>query len=919
MAGPKDIIRYLRECYRENGSRGGIWNWFSASITNRIGIQGEDRLAMDAEGLGSHYLRQNAASAAADAAEVSRKEQDLVYATLFVVGWVERFDGKPEPVCAPLFVFPATSETATLEQGATLSIDLDGRQTHYPLLEVLGGIELARELEGAIDRTVIGEGCLGELRRCLAKAAPEADLTGLLDFPRLISQTELRKRFDAVKKNPNAPLSVVAASAVGLVKKSVEMRGVLNELDEMAKPETPLSAPVRALLGEPGVEPYTAVSRGKIPAILSQAQLNAIEASRDSAVTLVIGPPGTGKSFTIAALAIETMSRGFSSLIASKMNHAVDVVGDKIDQTLGLEGVVVRGGRHLYLKELKSFLTNLLSGVLAADAPTALDLAGPSVELRKKEKAVSRLTKRFEAEMKRERKSGELLARQSSNWLTRLRQQWARNRAEEAEPAWELAAKLEAAIDGLIDSTVEFLKLERASRLGEFVAKDRKALKNFSSAIRARTGSRQEEYFGKFKLWDVLRALPVWLVNVADINRVLPNRHQIFELAIVDESTQCDIASVLPILQRACRAVIVGDPKQLRHISFLPRARQAALADQFGLDEAQRERFDFRDVSLLDLASAEIEDQSQVTFLNEHFRSEPEIIGFSNREFYSGQLHVMTSCRDTHRDGGSALKLTAVDGVRGSNGVNPIEARAVFDAVAATAAAQADWPLESVQSIGIVSPFHDHTDELKRAFLEHPNHHEIRERHDLMIGTVHSFQGEERDLMFVTLAVDDDSPSASYRFLNRPDLFNVMITRARLTNQVFHSFSPNKVDPSSLLARFMAYARAAPTSEEFSGAPANARFDQFAHEVADALREAGAEVRIGYPLAGMKVDLVSTLDGRTRGVDLIGYPGAFADAFPIERVLVFRRAGLQIVPMPYAAWLVRREACLAWLTTRGGA
>jgi len=54
-------------------------------------------------------------------------------------------------------------------------------------------------------------------------------------------------------------------------------------------------------------------------------------------LTLAIGPPGTGKSFTIAALAVELMSQGKSVLIASKNNQAGNVVADKIEKVLPIE------------------------------------------------------------------------------------------------------------------------------------------------------------------------------------------------------------------------------------------------------------------------------------------------------------------------------------------------------------------------------------------------------------------------------------------------------------------------------------------------------------------------------------------------------------------------------------------------------
>ncbi|MCB1076333.1 MAG: hypothetical protein KDM64_00780 [Verrucomicrobiae bacterium] len=96
---------------------------------------------------------------------------------------------------------------------------------------------------------------------------------------------------------------------------------------------------------------------------------------------MAIGPRGTGKSFTIAALAIETLSRGGSVLIASKMDHAVDVVGNKIEDTIGLEGVVTRGGRSEYLKQLKQFVDELLAGMHTATAPDRPTLTQAAREL----------------------------------------------------------------------------------------------------------------------------------------------------------------------------------------------------------------------------------------------------------------------------------------------------------------------------------------------------------------------------------------------------------------------------------------------------------------------------------------------------------------------------------------------------------
>ncbi|MCB1093794.1 MAG: hypothetical protein KDL87_19795, partial [Verrucomicrobiae bacterium] len=128
MAAAKDIIRYLRECYRENGSRGGLWNVFADSVSHRVFLKDSDFLATRPEADDSHYLREAASETAAKQADLYQKEKDLIYTSLFVLGWAERTGDRPEPICAPLFWYPATLHPEGLKQGTALRIDPDRRQ-----------------------------------------------------------------------------------------------------------------------------------------------------------------------------------------------------------------------------------------------------------------------------------------------------------------------------------------------------------------------------------------------------------------------------------------------------------------------------------------------------------------------------------------------------------------------------------------------------------------------------------------------------------------------------------------------------------------------------------------------------------------------------------------------------------------------
>ena len=73
-------------------------------------------------------------------------------------------------------------------------------------------------------------------------------------------------------------------------------------------------------------------------------------------------------------------------------------------------------------------------------------------------------------------------------------------------------------------------------------------------------------------------------------------------------------------------------------------------------------------------------------------------------------------------------------------------------------------------------------------------------------------------------------------------------------------------------------------------------------ELAEALEGRGYATWPGYPIAGFHVDLVIESDGRSLGIDLVGYPGEYAGTFELERYRLFNRAGLRILPLPYSAW-----------------
>ena len=78
--------------------------------------------------------------------------------------------------------------------------------------------------------------------------------------------------------------------------------------------------------------------------------------------------------------------------------------------------------------------------------------------------------------------------------------------------------------------------------------------------------------------------LPCWAVTSLSAKGRIPFQPGMFDLVVIDEASQCDMASVLPMLYRAKRAVIIGDPKQLLHISTISSKQDMSLLQKFNID-----------------------------------------------------------------------------------------------------------------------------------------------------------------------------------------------------------------------------------------------------------------------------------------------------------------------------------------------
>lgn len=227
----------------------------------------------------------------------------------------------------------------------------------------------------------------------------------------------------------------------------------------------------------------------------------------------------------------------------------------------------------------------------------------------------------------------------------------------------------------------------------------------------------------------------------------------LFDYVIIDEASQVDLVSGALALSCAKNAVIVGDIKQLPNVVSSEVAKVTdQIFDSFKLDSA----YSYVNNSLLSSIISLYKDIPK-TLLKEHYRCHPKIIGFCNQKFYNNELVILTN--EEENDKPLMLYKTA-KGNHARGKLNQRQIDVIFDEIIPDQKIDADK-----QSVGIISPYRLQTNELKKV---------IGDR-NIEADTVHKYQGREKDIIILTtvaneIAVDD--------FVDDPNLINVAVSRA---------------------------------------------------------------------------------------------------------------------------------------------
>ena len=412
------------------------------------------------------------------------------------------------------------------------------------------------------------------------------------------------------------------------------------------------------------------------------------------------------------------------------------------------------------------------------------------------------------------------------------------------------------------------------------------------------TGKRAPELLRQARqlLASARRAVPVWIMPLSRVYESFDPRETKFDVVIIDEASQSDVTA-LAALYLGRTHIVVGDKEQVTPDAIGQRIADVQRLIATDLQGIPNSHLYDGQTSVYDLAEAAF---GGVVALREHFRCVPEIIQFSNQLSYNNTIRPL---REPFSASVSpALVPQRVNGYRESQGKsNKVEAEEVASLITACLEdpSYAKNELGEPTSFGIISLLGDEQAYLIESLLRKRLAPDVFTKHRLLCGNAAQFQGDERDVVFLSM-VDGppDDGKLTLRDAGPKDLYkkryNVAVSRARNQLWVIHSLDPEgHLKSGDLRRRLIEHARdphALLRAMEKQGRQTESEFEKL---VLERFLSAGYRVRAQWPVGAYRIDLVVDGDGRRLAVECDGERWHTLEQLQsdLERQAVLQRLG----------------------------
>ncbi|WP_373228834.1 AAA domain-containing protein [Cohnella sp.] len=290
---------------------------------------------------------------------------------------------------------------------------------------------------------------------------------------------------------------------------------------------------------------------------------------------------------------------------------------------------------------------------------------------------------------------------------------------------------------------------------------------------------------------DFIDQYPIVLSTTHSLRNCIPDGF-LFDYVIIDESSQVDLLTGALALSCCKHAIIVGDTKQL------PQIVNLKIKEKLGtVDREVEKAYDYFNHNLLSSLLALYGDEIPKVMLKEHYRCHPQIIEFCNQKYYDGKLIAFTTEKEEDRPlliyrtaaGNHMREVT--HGRKGK--FNQRE----LDVITQEVLVDLDSAVSKYSDIGFATPYRKQVDKAISQLYE-----------EIESDTIHKYQGREKPIMIFSTVLDSTrAGKIGMKFVNDPCKINVAVSRAQhqfilvTDNALFRKFNSEVGD----LIRYMEY------------------------------------------------------------------------------------------------------------------
>ncbi|MCE2487184.1 MAG: AAA family ATPase [Desulfurellaceae bacterium] len=628
----------------------------------------------------------------------------------------------------------------------------------------------------------------------------------------------------------NAAVSVLAESSSYHTAICEELRQLETRKDWSATAAAYLlpddSAPKEDL--QPPAGPLAA------PLLCNQSQEETLERLRRAPLTIVTGPPGTGKTQLVVNAVTNAWLDGDKVLVTSTNNAAVDVAAKRAADDI-CRGLLIRTGNRSARENIADLITAASAQAtkyadgqattraqLKRSATERTQLMEKLARLDELDKELLSVAEKLEENRLALKEAAQTLWSDASPPELAISSSRTEQRARRLLRAWffrrfrtqhlrkQLGCIETAPLEQIITwartdqsrlkltSQLEIRRTERRqleATVGDPTVSVQQANRKWAeaslSAIRSETAARirssanQLADFGRMSarggqvkraIGNSLASLRGWACTALSAGSNFPLESGLFDLVIVDEASQCSLASVLPLAYRAKRLTLVGDPSQLPPIVSLSDQLLQDIATQAGFknDKLREQGIHHKNGSAYFAFKFAARPQAPL-LLNEHYRCHPHIARWFNRTFYKNELNVLTEVNEIAQCD-RAICWRDIEGVAerppaGQSWLNRAEAEQSVE--------QLGELLCSFSTVGVLTPFAAQAQLIEQLAKERFDRSILKEK-EFVCGTAHSLQGNERDAILISCVLSPGmSENSAFWVEKERNLLNVAVSRAR--------------------------------------------------------------------------------------------------------------------------------------------